>query len=574
MNNSVPKIINDCKYCAKKIGKETISPNMLLHVLSLYPIVRSQLLLNGTNIWLLRRLLNPYTIKNDGIKKFRLSSEVKDILQSVNENANELDIFKECLKRKYVKDIMDLTGFRGFYEGKNIIQKYAYKIQGGNVLQDEIPKYEKINSLLNRKNIMIMGEIGSGRFRFLKNYLEYNKNKFSVYYFDLSKYFYLTEDRLLTLVKNLFDSIGDDYVYIPNFLININILKGIKYNNTIKFFENIVLSSKIFTKVNKENFNSEIFSLSRKYDFFSLNVPHISIENLYSLISQQALSYSKFYDIEIIQEDIRNIINKSNNEFKNLSQPGGSLKNLMILSLDKYSHIKSSINGNPILNQFNEFNIKKHLQKYIIGQESAIELISKNITKSEFLKKGIINKFIFQGEHGCGAMKTSLELSKYLFGSDSFRYYDFHKIKQFPYTNKIYSELENIIKSMYGGVLFLDNIDEVNLSNFDIIKFINENIEKYNIENISAPLIVIGYIKKPLNEIKNYSYFIDNFQNIVHFKKLDLQDLEKVAKIQIKKIEKTVKKDFDMGISFIGANINPDLNVYGLKKLISMNIDS
>ncbi len=566
----VKKILKDCEYCVKEIGRDVISANILLYVLILDPEVHGELLLNNTDMHTLHFLLNPYHVRKNTPLKISVSEEVKSILNGSENDASALDIFKGAIKQKYIKDIFTKAGYVPGNDQNTILSKYTKKIDDGVAHQEDIDKYEKITNHLGNRNVMIMGAMGSGRFEFIKSYAKYSSANFSIYYFDLFKCLKLEEDRLFGIVNGIFDELRDDYLYIPNFLKVMIWVRSLKMHNIYILLEELANRGKIITKVNKNTFDSKEFQLSKQFNFFSINIPPITIDQLYGILNSYAFAYEKFYHINIPKEEIKRIIKEANFKDTALAQPGKSLKRLMHFAMITYGQDETILQKPKDKGSFSEnLSLEQHLNKSIIGQARVIEEISYEIGKINFLEGGIVKSFLFQGEIGCGKLKTATEMSKFLFGEDSLRYIDMGVYSQFPFKMKIYEKLDRLIQTMYGGIIFIDNFEELDTTQIDIFSYIKMKVKEANFEGLMAPIIIIASSRKPVTEIPNYAYIIEHFDKIVYFNKLTIRDLEKVAEIQLMKIKGIIQTDKVFSTFVISAQANPQLNALGIKKLIT-----
>ena len=571
MKSNVKKLVKDCEYCAKVISKDTISPNIVMHVLSQDPAVKANLLENHADIKVLAYILNPYHLRKAKPVKPVISTEVKEIISHIEEKDTQLDIFKKALQFRYISEILAKAGYMPGSGEDTILSKYTRKVSGRFVKEVEVEKYERIEKHLGKQNIMIMGAIGSGRYEFIRNFALYNKSKFSILYFDMFSYLKFDEERLFAIISGIFDELGDNYLYIPNFLQVISWTKSLKMHSVYTLLHELSIQGKIITKVNKNNFDPKQFHISKQFNFFSVNVPETSFTDLFDMLHTASSVYEKFYDISISKEMIRSIIKDSNFYDTDLSQPGKSLKRLMHKSLTLYGEdndLLAKPKGKE--NILEGIDLSNRLKRSVIGQDKPMDEIAYDIGKTNLLEGGIARSFLFQGEIGCGKLKCAREISKLLFGEGSLRYIDLGMYATYPYKFKLYPALDAMIATLFGGIVFLDNFDALDTKEVAIFEYIDMKMKEMDVADITAPVIIIASVRRKVTDIANYPYIIEHFDNIVYFNKLTMRDLEKIADIQLRKVKDFVEPGKDISSFLISANANTTLNALGVKKLITL----
>lgn len=569
-NSTVQNILKTCEYCAKEIGRAAISPNMLLHVLSIDPQIQSHLQMHHTNMKMLRYLLNPYHMKGKTVRAVALSSDVKDMLSKISPLDGYKDIFLKLVQFPYVQEMLLRCGYVPSDGEYSILAKYTQRIEGGVDVVQYHEKYEKIHKLLGHQNVMVMGESGSGRYTFVKGFASHYANMFSVFSFDVFHYLKVDEERLFGIVNGVFEELGDNYLYIPNFVQTLEWLRSLKLTSLCILLKDFAYMGRIITKGNKRFFDSKQFQLSKEYNCYALNTPDVGVKQLYSILEDEASMYEHFYHITIAQRDIRNIVKESNLSHLSLAQPGRALKRLMYQALDSYGNT-----GNFLTKPkeqkliFAPAHLKQILNEKIIGQEKAIDELIYDLELVDFTRFGIVSSFLFCGEIGCGKLKTAQELASTLFGVGGFRYIDLHTYVQYPYKLQIYKALDVLIESLYGGILFLDNIEYLPVEEIDIFSYIEMKIKQLWEDEIMVPIIVIASTRMEVTKMDAYKYIIEHFNRVINFEKLTVRDLEKIAEIQIKKYQSVKRNMLDFNAFLIGAQADPSLNALGVKKRIS-----
>ncbi len=237
-------------------------------------------------------------------------------------------------------------------------------------------------------------------------------------------------------------------------------------------------------------------------------------------------------------------------------------------------------------------NLEADLHKRIIGQNSAVEVLSKAIRSSRIgIKdpKRPIGSFLFLGPTGVGKTELSKALAEIVFGNsdslirlDMSEYMEAHSVSKMigsPPGYVGYEEAggltEKIRKKPYSVLLF----DEIEKAHLDVLNLLLQILEdgiltdsqgrrvdfKNTIiimtSNIGANILVgnkkIGFdskneyenqekIKKDVkNEIKNYfkPEFLNRIDEIIVFDKLSKKDLKEITKIMLEELEQRLKNN-------------------------------
>ena len=237
-------------------------------------------------------------------------------------------------------------------------------------------------------------------------------------------------------------------------------------------------------------------------------------------------------------------------------------------------------------------NLEKRLHEIIIGQNSAVEVLSKAIRGSRMgIKdpKRPIGSFLFLGPTGVGKTALSKALSEIVFeNKDSLIRLDMSEYMEMHSVSKIigsppgyvgYEEAggltEKIRKRPYSVVLF----DEIEKAHNDVLNLLLQILEdgiltdsqgrvvnfKNTIiimtSNIGAKILLsnkkIGfdsgnekYAKESLkqsvmNEVKNYfkPEFLNRVDEIIIFEKLNKDELKQITKIMLKELEQRLEKN-------------------------------
>jgi len=235
-------------------------------------------------------------------------------------------------------------------------------------------------------------------------------------------------------------------------------------------------------------------------------------------------------------------------------------------------------------------NAETELNKEVIGQEDAINAVAKAIRRSRAginEEKRPIGSFLFIGPTGVGKTELAKALARFLFNDenalirlDMSEYMEKHsaakligsppgyighdeggqlteKVRRHPYSVLLFDEIEKAHPDMFN--MLLQILDDgrltdskgrvVNFKNTVIImtsNLGNEVIKQYSIgfsnenETIKKDQARSKEMKEKVDKILKEHFkleFLNRIDEIVLFKSLQIQDLEKIVNLELKKVE-------------------------------------
>ncbi len=237
----------------------------------------------------------------------------------------------------------------------------------------------------------------------------------------------------------------------------------------------------------------------------------------------------------------------------------------------------------------NILNLPKILKKHIIGQDNVINQIYTQLLKSDIvfnIKQKPIASFLFVGPSGVGKTQTAKILAQEFFGtkdkliqinmsefSESFNlskligspagYVGYRegallsdKIFKNPHCVVLFDEIEKAHKQVYNILLqildegfILDAIGKkIDFTNTIIIMTSNIGQELFSKNNIGFSQSKTKILFDKHNELQNLlkqhfsTEFLNRIDKILLFNPLNFKDLKKIAKIEIEKINQSLKE--------------------------------
>ena len=387
-----------------------------------------------------------------------------------------------------------------------------------------------------------------------------------------------TRDILLKL-KPLYE----DYHHVS---ISKEVIDNILYLSN-KFIYDRKLPDKAIDVLDEVCSKVSISSLDDNSELDNLNKEYLLIKNLKNnaVINNNFKEASIYKEQELLLEDKINNLELSKIKSKRLKE----VTKEDVLKVIEY---KSNI---PVkeYEKNNINNLKRNLEKVVIGQKEAINKLC-DLTKRRSIK--IKNKplsILLVGPTGCGKTLLAKEYSKFLYDKDNLIRIDMNEYKESHTVSKIigsppgyvgYQDSKTIldeIKEKPYGVILLDEIDKANRS---VIELFLQILDEGKIKNAKGEVIRfdnniiimtaninydnnIGFID---NKDKNEEYLsnilgleiLNRINNIIYLNKLNEEDIDKILDINIKNILSKYDKN----------NINIKINNRVKDKIKSMSI--
>lgn len=304
-----------------------------------------------------------------------------------------------------------------------------------------------------------------------------------------------------------------------------------------------------------------ISSLDDNSELDDLNKEYLLIRNLKNnaVINNNFKEASIYKEQELLLEDKINNLELSKIKSKNLKE----VTKEDVLNVIEY---KSNI---PVreYEKNNINNLKKNLEKKVIGQNEAINKLC-DITKRRGIKlKDKPLSILLVGPTGCGKTLLAKEYSKLIYDKDNLIRIDMSEYKESHSVSKIigsppgyvgYQDSKTVldeIKEKPYGVILLDEIDKANKS---VLELFLQILDEGKIKNTKGEVIrfdnniiimtaninysnSVGFIN---NKEKCEDYLINilgvellnRINNVIYLNKLTEKDIDKILDISIKEV--------------------------------------
>lgn len=330
----------------------------------------------------------------------------------------------------------------------------------------------------------------------------------------------------------------------------------------------------------KDVFNS---ISAKKSELDSLKSEANNAKSKGDLSKAAEIEYSK---IPNILKEIEEIEKKWNT----MKENGVLLKN--VVDEDLIAQILSKWTGIPVAKMLTSekekfLNIKEHLKENVVGQDEALDAISRAVKRNKAGLSGKnkpIGSFLFLGPTGVGKTESAKALAKFLFDDeramirfDMSEYMEKHSVsrllgappgyvgyeeggqlseavRRHPYSVILFDEIEKAHKDVFN--ILLGILDDARATDNKGVTIDFKNTIIILTSNIGSEFIMkLKGEERNLavkNELKNYfkPEFLNRLDDIVIFNPLNEENLAGIVKILFKDLEQRLKeKDIKVSIS-------------------------
>ncbi len=570
----IKDVIKDAKQYARHLGKMRVSPNILLFAMLKDKKIEADFVINNSNINFLKYILNPNVLKTtNSPRNIQLSTSLQRIVSGYKRSDSAYDLFIRLHNEKYIRDILSIADY-SYKQNEDLygffIKKYCNKLQTGKVLDKQVPVYRKMLRASKHHNISLITSSGNMSSEVIKNFAKYVDKKSTIFSFDLFKLLSESEGSLFSIVSGIFSEIDNNYIYIPNFLQTVYWIKALNYKDLYMLLLTKSKQCKIITKVSRNRLDRDIYAEGNIMNMFFINSPQVTFNELRDILCEKAKEYELFYDINITSKEIDDAIKSSIEFSKYLSQPASSIKMLSRTALIKYSNEEEKFNidhnNDNIQNNVNKLlKLKTILLDNIIGQNQQIDSFVESLGKANLNNDNmILLNYIFEGEYGVGKFTLARLTANFLFGQDSICFIDLSNYAKTPYKYKFEYDLKRTLESFYGGIIYLENFDQIDMDEINPLELIKKLLKEIPQSSYILGCIVIASIHNNLQNLKNSISIINNFDKIIIFNKLSIRDLEKISVMETVKSKKYIKTVRNPLFLSVNAEIN---NAHDIKAM-------
>lgn len=344
-------------------------------------------------------------------------------------------------------------------------------------------------------------------------------------------------------------------------------------------------------------------------------IEHLS--NLHS-IKDGLVKNDKIDESNVIEEEITNVRSEITDDINALSF---SDEEITITKDDLYNaisqHTEIPISRITVSEKEILSNIKGTLNKYIIGQEEALETVANAIKRNKvglYRKNKPLYSVFFCGSTGTGKSLTAKTLATEIFGDEKYlvkfdmsEYSDKTAVNKFIGAGAGYIGYENggllteAIKNKKHAVLLFDEIEKADIEIYNLLlqvmdeATLTDNMgNKVDFKNCiiiftsnvgakkAANTKQIGFVKDEsenkkdiiLNEIKNVfpPEFINRLDDIVYFNNLTDENIDKIIELEINKLKNRLEEighemSYDKNLLDFVFNKTLDEREYGARPI-------
>jgi ATP-dependent Clp protease ATP-binding subunit ClpB len=376
---------------------------------------------------------------------------------------------------------------------------------------------------------------------------------------------------------------------------------ALKMEDTQSNRDRILVIEKELANMNEEKINIESKFNTEKEIFDNISILKLEIETLKSDVDKfkKETDYQKAAEIEygLLPEKMKEL-DGVQNQWEEISKKGSVIKNsvdeeMIATIVSKWTKIP--VNKMLETEKQKVLNIDKVLKQEVIGQDEAIDKISRIIRRNKAGMSALnkpIGSFLFLGSTGVGKTESAKTLAKFLFDSaDKLIRFDMSEYMEKTSVSRLVGSAPGYIGYEEGGqlteairrnpysVILFDEIEKAHPDVFNILLQVLDDgrltDNKGVTVNFSNTIIILTsnlgsqYINNSLyseeetkklvqTELKlNFKpEFLNRINETVIFKALEPKDIEQITKLLIKSVEEKLK---DKRISM---KITPDAIKY------------
>ncbi len=341
----------------------------------------------------------------------------------------------------------------------------------------------------------------------------------------------------------------------------------------------------------------------------------------YNSLEEAVKLSSRYINDKFLPEKAVNVIKSVavKNSKQSLSNPDKK-----VCTKNDVAEIISEITGIP-LSKVSEsegeklLNLEEKIHERMIGQEEAVSAVSGSLRRARAELRELsrpIASFLFLGPTGVGKTELAKSVSEVYFGSEDYMIrldmseyqladsikkmigdvdgsigYLTEAVRKKPFSLILFDEIEKAHPDILN--LFLQILDDgrltdgqgrtINFTNSIIIStsnagafFIQDSVKK----NIDTSIIKQALIDEHLNQVMRPE-LINRFDGIIVFKPLNLENVLAIAKLMIKKIEKSLLNkgisllyDDDGLLKLAQAGYDPKFGARPLRRLLQDKIEN
>ncbi len=332
------------------------------------------------------------------------------------------------------------------------------------------------------------------------------------------------------------------------------------------------------------SFQQHIFTNQKITRLFTkIDVYEMTKNEALSLLMANAFSFENRYHLNIPYETLLTLVDKSDYYVTTIPFPEkavdlldqvcvyASQKGIMTVTIDlldlvltEKTHIPTTLTDDM---KTKLLNLKVGLLKSIIGQDEAINQIAFTLDRSFILmgkRKNPLARLLLLGPTGVGKTETAKTIARLLFDDTSHLIrFDMSAYQLKEDIHELLEHLTSAVRQHPYGVLLLDEIEKANLDLRNI--FLTMLDEGYLVDGLGKRvdcrnLVIIATSNAGFENtgnlveflIDNYIFlpeFLNRFDNVIEYKKLDTVAILQIANKLVKDISKEILSVYHVNIS-------------------------